>query len=50
MIALYGEIDWHQSFLQKDINENILSTSLILDPPTEREIQWDILALDTIRF
>jgi hypothetical protein len=36
--------------LVRDINENVHSASPIPDPPTEKETQWDVLALDMIRF
>jgi hypothetical protein len=50
MATLYGNIDMRQSFLQKDINENVHNMSLIPNPSTERATQWDVLALDTIGF
>jgi hypothetical protein len=40
-----------RGFLQKDINENMsIAHRQSLDPPTEKETRWDVLALDTIRF
>jgi hypothetical protein len=39
-----------EGFLEKDIIENIHSTSSIPDPPTKKATRWDVLALDTIRF
>jgi hypothetical protein len=48
--AVYGKINRRRNFLQEVINENIHSTPSIPNPPTKRATQWDILALDTIKF
>jgi len=37
-------------YLVRDIDKNVHSASLIPDPPAEKETQWDVLALDMIRF
>jgi hypothetical protein len=39
-----------EGFSQKDVNESVQGASVTTDPPTEKVTQWDVLALDMIRF